>query len=319
MRLAATLALLAALPAVASRPGLVCVIQGPLQPWSKATELDVTVRCGPSKIQKVPGDCAMFTVEPKGGTPWTAWANEDHPRTVRTFKRGELLVVGDRSIRIYTRQTPHKDSRVAPPPPTANLLVELTMEERERLGEDPCGNRAYVKDIQLDGDDHLLVSVYQSKLDSSRRAYPAAQVRVAIADGTMSRPATVNGERQPQAAVVPDKAETGPLFPSDQPRFEKCGTTSGPREPPPSTVATAAPTAAVDLDRPLPEAKDIARTEKKAEGPPADRPTAQSNFGKKPMRGYKGRDDDSLCSSAPAVPLMLLAALALRRRRDGAR
>ena len=173
--------------AFAGHPNVTCVIEGPQQPWTKKTELDVTVRCGPSKIAKVPGDCAMFYIEPRGGVAWTAWANEDPARTVRTFRKGELLVVGDRSIRIYTRNTHNKDKRVGPMPPGANPLSELTMEERERLGAPLCPTAAIIKDVRLDGPDHLILVVPQKGLDSSRREFPPVLIRVAIADGSMTR------------------------------------------------------------------------------------------------------------------------------------
>jgi hypothetical protein len=321
LRLAALFFLAAASPALASKPFGDCPSRHPLDPWSRKTEPGVTVRCGPSKIQKVPGQCAMLTVEPEGGKAWTAWANEDPPSSVRTFNRGELLVVGDPTLRLYTRETRDRDKRVGRQPPGARLLSGLTMDARDKLPNPTCADAPIIRDMRLDGTEHLIVSIVQQTPE--RKRAPSVELRVNIADGTMSQLDFGESVRDLPAGVL-----TEPVFPSTGPRFEKCGTPSGRPAPTPSapSVATAlAPAPAVpspvDLDRPLPEAKDPVRMAEapKPEGPPSDRPTAQATFGARPMRGYKPRSDDSLCASAPAVPLVLLAALALRRRRAAAR
>lgn len=258
---------------------------GPLEPYEVTTEPGVRVRCGPSKVKKVPGLCAMFTVSPRGANPWTAWANEDPPETVRTLRRGELLVVGDRELRLYTRTTRDKDSRTGALPATAKLLSALEMSERDLL---PRAGQS-VKDLRLDGEGHLIVRVAQVRYpdpssDRGATRLEPVEVRVAIADGTMERVAPPRAQQSED--VVQDAA--------------------APPAPPAPTVRAA------------PEAPPEPAARAPGAGPPPDRPTADPNFGKKGLKGYRPKGESSWgCSAVFSPPAALLAALAALLRRRG--
>jgi hypothetical protein len=178
----------------------------PLSSWKETTEPGVSVRCGPSKNKRIPGDCAMLTVSPPGAKPWTAWANEDPPQSVRTLKRGELLVVGFGELRLFTRTTRNKDSRVGALPPTARLLSELSWDERSRLPLPRCPTTPILDDVSTDGEGHLLVKVLQFEHGiGTRKALAPVKLRVTIADGTIARVTPL-----PRAAPVPPPAPTPP-------------------------------------------------------------------------------------------------------------
>jgi hypothetical protein len=258
---------LGAAPARAFKPAL-CP-SAPLKPWSKVTEKGVTVRCGPSKIKRIPGDCAMLTVSPRGAKPWTTWALEDRPGTVRTFKKGELLVVGTNELRFVTRATRDKDSRVGALPPTAKLYSELDGEERQRVPSWKCDGM--VRSVSLDGEDHLLVRIHQASSETGQ-AFAPVELRIAIADGSMRRITPL-----PQPPPLPE------LPP-----------------PPPEPVAAAS------AEPPEPDLR------------PADRPTADRNFGKPGVKVFKKSSDSWWsCSATPGGWALALAvwAGALRRRR----
>lgn len=276
---------------------------GPLEPYEVSTERGVTVRCGPSKIKKVPGQCAMLTVSPPAGKPWTAWANEDAPDTVRTLQRGEVLVVGDRELRIYTRSTRDKDSRTGALPPTARLLSALEMSERERLPRP--GHLRSVKGLRADGDGHFIARVAQVRYadgegDRVAATLDSIELRVAIDDGSVAR-------------VTP----LPPLLPPhDERPVAKYG--MSPNGIPPPGPMVAAPTAPAPPPPP-PAERVLPETPPVAPGPPPERPTADPNFGQKGLKGYRPKGESSWGCSAvtggPALALLALAALARRRVR----
>jgi hypothetical protein len=178
-------ALAAVLAATASAATPAPCGSAPGRAWKHETEPGVTVSCGPSK-DGTPEECELLTVAPRGAKAWQVVQDNARQAAVHTARRGEVLLVAtDRGLKLFTRKGRYNLDRKRQLFPVAQVLVELTSEERERMRTSGCTEEPLKLKVKPLDEKRVRLEVEQ--LDPAKRRLPPVALELVLDEAVVTR------------------------------------------------------------------------------------------------------------------------------------
>jgi hypothetical protein len=157
----------------------------PGRAWKHETEPGVTVTCGPSK-DGTPEECELLTVAPRGAKPWKIVQDNARQSAVHTARRGEVLLVAtDRGVKLFTRKGRYNLDRKRQTSAVAQVLLELTPEERERMRSSGCTEEPLKLKVKPLDERRARLEVEQ--LDPAKKRLPPVELDLVLDEAVVTR------------------------------------------------------------------------------------------------------------------------------------
>lgn len=140
--------------------------------------------CGPSK-DGTPEECELLTVAPRGAKAWQVVQDNARQSAVHTARHGEVLIVAtDRGLRLFTRKGRYNLDRKRQTYPVAQVLSELSGEERERMRASGCTEEPLKLSVKPLDDKRARLEVQQWE---GKKRLPPVELNLVLDEATVTR------------------------------------------------------------------------------------------------------------------------------------